>query len=164
MSVELEDKRRGGQRIPGLGLANWTWFAVLDIPDMGKLINNQHTNDSLDVTPIKRKKRWQRLSRHGHHRMVGLAGARKMKSYIVEFLPVATVLKLLTHDINKEWLQQTISELGRRARCDARRSKRRCVDGAGSDEDCAGIARSGACRITSQKAWRRLGKHQEGGC
>lgn len=55
MSVELIDKRRkDGQ--PGVGIANGTWFSILDLPGMEKLINQQHTNDSLDVTPAKSKK------------------------------------------------------------------------------------------------------------
>ncbi|ELY6326595.1 hypothetical protein [Cronobacter malonaticus] len=86
MSVELVDKRRPCERIAGLGMANGTWFAVLDIPGMEKLVNQRHTNDPLDVTPAKAKK------------MAALVEAwmppdewsgnepEKMKAYIVEFL------------------------------------------------------------------------------
>lgn len=45
MSVELIDKRRPGQRIRGLGLPNGTWFKVLGILGMEKLVDTQHTND-----------------------------------------------------------------------------------------------------------------------
>ncbi|WP_426728449.1 hypothetical protein [Enterobacter cloacae complex sp. 372C4] len=86
MSVELEDKRRGGQRITGLGLANGTWFAVLDIPGMGKLINNQHTNDPLDVTPAKAKKMAEIVEAWTPPDGWSGSEQEKMKSYIVEFL------------------------------------------------------------------------------
>lgn len=53
MTVELTDKRRSGQRIAGIGLANATWFTVLDLPGMERLVNQQHTNDPLNVTRVK---------------------------------------------------------------------------------------------------------------
>ncbi|CRJ11846.1 Uncharacterised protein [Salmonella enterica subsp. enterica serovar Typhi] len=37
MTVSLVDKRRSGQRIPGLDLANGTWFTILDIPGMERV-------------------------------------------------------------------------------------------------------------------------------
>lgn len=40
MTVELRDKRRSGQRIPGLGMSNGTWFAVLDIPVWKNLLTS----------------------------------------------------------------------------------------------------------------------------
>lgn len=86
MTVELVDKRRKGQRIPGLGMANATWFSVLDIPGMEKLVNQQHTNDPLDITPAKAKKMADLVDAWIPHE--GWSGdmAKKMKGYIVEFL------------------------------------------------------------------------------
>ena len=86
MSVELKDKRRSGQRIPGLGLANGTWFTVLDIPGMEQLVNQQHTNDPLDVTPAKAKNMADLVEKWTPPE--GWAGdmAAEMKGYIVEFL------------------------------------------------------------------------------
>lgn len=86
MSVSLEDKRRSGQQIPGLGLANGTWFAVLDIPGMEKLVNQQHTNDPLNVTPAIAKKMANIVE--AWTPPAGWSGSEpeKMKSYIVEFL------------------------------------------------------------------------------
>lgn len=86
MSVELVDKRLSGQRIPGLGLANRTWFAVLDIPGMEKLVNQQHTNDPLNVTAAKAKKMADIVEKWTPPD--GWSGdmATEMKGYIVEFL------------------------------------------------------------------------------
>lgn len=55
MTVELIDKRRSGGQ-PGVGIANGTWFAILDLPGMEMLVDQQHTNDPLNVTPSKAKK------------------------------------------------------------------------------------------------------------
>lgn len=86
MTVVLRDKRRSGQRIPGLGMANGTWFAVLDIPGMEKIVDQQHTNDPLDVTPAKAKKMADIVETWTPPE--GWSGdmAEKMKGYIVEFL------------------------------------------------------------------------------
>lgn len=86
MSVELKDKRRNGRRIPGLGIANGTWFTVLDIPGMEELVNQQHTNDPLDITPAKAKKMAALVE--AWTPPVGWSGdmAEEMKGYIVEFL------------------------------------------------------------------------------
>lgn len=90
MSVELIDKRRPGQRICGLGLPNGTWFKVLDIPGMEKLVDTQHANDPLDVTPSRAKKMaaliepwtppdgWVNGNDHRSH--------ARMKAYLIEFL------------------------------------------------------------------------------
>jgi len=86
MSVELKDKRRSGQCIPGLGLANGTWFAVLDIPGMENLINQQHTNDPLDVTPAKAKKMADIVEKWTPPDGWSGSMAVEMKGYIVEFL------------------------------------------------------------------------------
>lgn len=86
MSVDLKDKRRSGQRIPGLGLANGTWFAVLDIPGMEKLVNQQHTNDALDVTAAKAKKMADLVEAWTPPVDWSGSMAQEMKSYIVEFL------------------------------------------------------------------------------
>lgn len=56
MSVDLIDKRREADRVCGIALPNGTWFKVLAIPGMDKLINTQLTNDPLDVTAAKAKK------------------------------------------------------------------------------------------------------------
>nr|WP_278995868.1 hypothetical protein [Plesiomonas shigelloides] len=56
MTVNLIDKRRPKERISGVDLANGTWFEILSINGMDKLINTQHTNDPLNVTPAKAKK------------------------------------------------------------------------------------------------------------
>ncbi|NIG20587.1 hypothetical protein F3J37_18080 [Pantoea sp. Al-1710] len=56
MSVSLTDKRRAGQRVSGIDLPNGTWFKVLAIPGMERLVNTQNTNDPLDVTPAKARK------------------------------------------------------------------------------------------------------------
>ncbi|HGU6443190.1 TPA: hypothetical protein ACNABU_003885 [Citrobacter amalonaticus] len=90
MAVELRDKRRSGQRIPGLGMSNGTWFAVLDIPGMEKLVNQQHTNYPLDVTPAKAKKMADIVETwtppegwcNGNDR----EWHARMKGYIVDFL------------------------------------------------------------------------------
>ncbi|EKY8360515.1 hypothetical protein RDV39_001164 [Salmonella enterica] len=86
MTVALRDKRRSGQRIPGLGMSNGTWFAVLDIPGMEKLVNQQHANDPLDVTPAKAKKMADIVEAWTPPE--GWSGDmdEKMKGYIVEFL------------------------------------------------------------------------------
>ncbi|UCQ18707.1 hypothetical protein DCF79_04585 [Edwardsiella tarda] len=86
MTVELTDKRRRGQRIPGLGMANDTWFAVLDIPGMEKLVNQQHTNDPLNVTPAKAKKMANLVERWTPPNGWSGQCPEKMKGYIVEFL------------------------------------------------------------------------------
>lgn len=86
MSVELKDKRRSGQRIPGLGIANGTWFAVLDIPGMEKLVNQQHTNDPLDVTPAKAKKMADLVESWTPPEGWSGSMAAEMKGYIIEFL------------------------------------------------------------------------------
>ncbi|MEG0057679.1 DUF7739 domain-containing protein [Hafnia sp.] len=56
MSVKLIDKRRPSERISGLGLPNGTWFKVLSISGMDKVIDTKHTNDPLNVSPAKAKK------------------------------------------------------------------------------------------------------------
>lgn len=86
MSVSLVDKRRRSERIPGLDLANGTWFAVLDIPGMEKLVNQQHTNDPLSVTAAKAKKMASLVEKWTPPD--GWSGIEPdvMKSYIVEFL------------------------------------------------------------------------------
>lgn len=56
MTVCLTDKRRPKERIHGVGMPNDYWFKVLDIKGMDKLLNTQHTNDPLNVTPSKAKK------------------------------------------------------------------------------------------------------------
>ncbi|ARD19235.1 hypothetical protein [Edwardsiella piscicida] len=86
MTVELTDKRRSGQRIPGLGMTNDTWFAVLDIPGMEKLVNQLHTNDSLNVTPAKAKKMADLVERWTPPNGWSGQCQEKMKGYIVEFL------------------------------------------------------------------------------
>lgn len=86
MTVCLVDKRRKTERIPGLDMANDTWFAVLDIPGMEKLVNQQHTNDPLDVTPARAKRMAEIVEAWTppdgwYGSMPGI-----MKSYIVGFL------------------------------------------------------------------------------
>jgi len=90
VTVELVDKRRPGQRICGLGLPNGTWFKVLQIPGMEKLVNTQLSNDPLDVTPGGAKKMaaliepwtppdgWVNGNDKGAH--------QRMKNYLIEFL------------------------------------------------------------------------------
>ena len=56
MTVSLKDKRRPNERICGLDLPNGTWFKVLDIPGMDKLVDTQSTNDPLNVTPSKARR------------------------------------------------------------------------------------------------------------
>lgn len=56
MSVDLIDKRREADRVCGASLPNGTWFKVLAIPGMDKLINTQFTNDPVNVTAAKAKK------------------------------------------------------------------------------------------------------------
>ncbi len=58
MSVELIDKRRPGQRICGLGLPNGTWFKVLDIPGMEKLVDTSMPMIRWTSRPAERRK-WQ---------------------------------------------------------------------------------------------------------
>lgn len=86
MSVSLIDKRRATSRIPGLGLANGTWFAVIDLPGMEKLINQQHANEPLNVTPAKAKKMASIIEEWTPP--AGWSGSEpdKMKRLIVEFL------------------------------------------------------------------------------
>lgn len=90
MSVELIDKRRAGERICGLGLPNGTWFKVLSIPGLEKLVDTQHTNDPINVTAAKAKKMaalietwtppdgWINGNDHRSH--------ANMKAYLIEFL------------------------------------------------------------------------------
>ena len=86
MTGSLVDKRRSGQRIPGLDLANGTWFTILDIPGMESLVNQKHTNDPLNVTPAKAKKMADIVE--AWTPPDGWSGdePEKMKRYIVEFL------------------------------------------------------------------------------
>ena len=56
MSVELVDKRRAGERVSGIGLPNGTWFKVLSIPGMSRIVDTRFTNDPLNVTPAKAKR------------------------------------------------------------------------------------------------------------
>lgn len=90
MSVDLTDKRRAADRVCGIALPNGTWFKVLAIPGMDKLINTQLTNDPLEVTAAKAKKMADLIEpwtppdgwvngndKEAHHRM---------KEYLVEFL------------------------------------------------------------------------------
>lgn len=56
MTVSLIDKRRPKERIAGVDLPNSTWFEILSIDGMDKLINTRRTNDPLNVTPAKAKK------------------------------------------------------------------------------------------------------------
>lgn len=56
MTVSLIDKRRSHARIPGVGMPNHTWFCVLDIPGMEKIVDNRHFCDSATATPAKAKK------------------------------------------------------------------------------------------------------------
>lgn len=56
MTVCLTDKRRPKECIYDVEMSNGHWFKVLDIKGMDKLLNTQHTNDPLNVTPSKAKK------------------------------------------------------------------------------------------------------------
>lgn len=89
MSVSLIDKRREGQRISGIDLPNGTWFKVLAIPGMDKLVDTQFTNDSLNVKPAKAKKMADLMEPwtppdgwcNGNDR----EWHARMKSYLIEF-------------------------------------------------------------------------------
>lgn len=90
MSVKLIDKRRPSERISGLGLPNGTWFKVLSISGMDKVIDTRHANGPLNVSPAKAKKMaciiepWTPPG--------GLVNGDdkdshdKMKTYLIEFL------------------------------------------------------------------------------
>ncbi len=86
MTVSLIDKRRPRQRISGLGISNATWFAVLDIPGMERLVNQQHTNDPLNVTPARAKKMADIIEKWTPPASWSGGEPKKMQGYIVEFL------------------------------------------------------------------------------
>lgn len=87
MTVEIFDRRRKDKAVAELGLANGTWFAVLEIEGMSDLINTQHTNDPLEVSPAVAKKMavliagWKPPRGWG-----GRIGHANMKLWIIEFL------------------------------------------------------------------------------
>ena len=56
MTVLVQDKRRPKQSVGALNLCNSTWFALLNIPGMSDLINTQHTNDEINVSPAVARK------------------------------------------------------------------------------------------------------------
>ncbi|EPG7298493.1 TPA: hypothetical protein ACXPD2_000163 [Klebsiella pneumoniae] len=56
MTVSLIDKRRPRDRVPGVGLPNATWWAVLDIPGMDKFVDTRHFCDSATATPAKARR------------------------------------------------------------------------------------------------------------
>ncbi|MGL4679854.1 MAG: hypothetical protein ACRCWC_10805 [Plesiomonas shigelloides] len=88
MTVSLTDKRRKSERIAGLDLPNGTWFAVLAIKGMDKLINTQRTNDPLNVTPSKAKKMADLVENHIFPQDMDNRGyvPAWLVVYIVEFL------------------------------------------------------------------------------
>ncbi|KFK91712.1 MULTISPECIES: hypothetical protein [unclassified Serratia (in: enterobacteria)] len=53
MTVEIEDK---GGNCGSIGMANGTWFTLLDIPGVDALFNTQKTNDPIDCTRSKARK------------------------------------------------------------------------------------------------------------
>ncbi|MBE8614954.1 hypothetical protein CYG68_21840, partial [Morganella morganii] len=53
MTVEIEDK---GGNWGTIGMANITWFAILDIPGVENLFNTRKTNDPIDCTRSKARK------------------------------------------------------------------------------------------------------------
>ncbi|EHP6947009.1 MULTISPECIES: hypothetical protein [unclassified Citrobacter] len=53
MTVEIEDK---GGNCGSIGMANGTWFTILDIPGVENLFNTRKTNDPIDCTRSKARK------------------------------------------------------------------------------------------------------------
>lgn len=90
MSVCMVDKRRNGQKIPGVGMPNHTWFCVLDIEGMSDFVDTRHFCDTAQATPSKAKKMadlvdawtppdgWCNGNDRDWH--------KTMKGYIVDFL------------------------------------------------------------------------------
>lgn len=58
MTVEIEDRRRRGDinRLPGLGLANGTWFAIVFLKGMVGLVEQRKTTDPWVVSPRQAKR------------------------------------------------------------------------------------------------------------
>lgn len=56
MTVSVKDKRRRKNSCGGLDLANGTWFEILGLEGMDKLVNTQRTNDKMDVSAATAKK------------------------------------------------------------------------------------------------------------
>ncbi|QIY07877.1 hypothetical protein FOC33_02355 [Plesiomonas shigelloides] len=86
MTVQLIDKRRPKERIAGIDLANGTWFEILSIEGMDKLINTQRTNDPLNVTPTKAKKMANLIESHVFPPEVERYVAAWVVVYLVDFL------------------------------------------------------------------------------
>ncbi|SUB64027.1 Uncharacterised protein [Plesiomonas shigelloides] len=86
MTVQLIDKRRPKERIAGVDLANGTWFEILSIKGMDKLINTQRTNDPLNVTPTKAKKMADLIESHIFPPEVERYVAACVVVYLVDFL------------------------------------------------------------------------------
>nr|WP_317403401.1 hypothetical protein [Plesiomonas shigelloides] len=86
MTVQLIDKRRPKERISGIDLTNGTWFKILSIDGMDKLINTQHTNDPLNVTPAKAKKMADLIESHIFPPDVDGYTVAWLVVYLVDFL------------------------------------------------------------------------------
>lgn len=87
MTVQLFDKRRKlSERACGVGLPNVTWFAILSIDGMDKLINTQHTNDPLNVTKSTARKMAEIIDNWNHPSGWGGETPNFTRSIIVHFL------------------------------------------------------------------------------
>ncbi len=87
MTVEIDDKRRKGERIPGLGVSNGTWFAILDIPGVEKIIPTIKTNDPINASPAAAKRLAKLIEgwTPPENWYSGI-GPEKGKEYFLEFL------------------------------------------------------------------------------
>jgi len=85
MAAMIMDKRRVGDRIPGIHISNGLWFKCLDVEGMSSLIDTQHTNDPLNVTPAKAKKMGMILNSHIDE-FNESTNERQWISYLIQFL------------------------------------------------------------------------------
>jgi len=90
MTVVLIDKRRPNVRVPCVEMPNGTWFTVLDIQGMEKLVDNSKYCDSATTTPAKAKKIADLIESWnpppGWINGDDKDGHTKMKGYIVNFM------------------------------------------------------------------------------
>lgn len=87
MTVSITDKRRQGHRVCGLDVSNGTWFAILDIEGVGKLIPAGHFNDPINASPAVAKRIASLIeSWSPPDDWFSGIGPEKGKQYFVEFM------------------------------------------------------------------------------